>query len=143
MLKYTFLTDKFYNDYKNCVEIEEKTDRPYIRIKICVDGVWWAIPMRSNIKHKYAIWTDKENKCGIDLSKAVVIEKPEEYLDTTRQPYIRPNEHKEIKKLSEHQVSEKLKKYIKDYKAAKENQRNERNKNIVKCSTLQYFENYI
>ena len=60
MLKYTFLTDKFYNDYKNCVEIEEKTDRPYIRIKICVDGVWWAIPMRSNIKHKYVPFTIHE-----------------------------------------------------------------------------------
>ena len=40
---------------------------------VCVQigGVLFAVPMRSHIKHKYALWADKENHCGVDFSKAV------------------------------------------------------------------------
>ena len=68
MLNVIFLTEKFYRRYKDCPEIEQKTSRPYIRVGVLIDGVLWAIPMRSNINHEHTIWTDKANKCGIRLS---------------------------------------------------------------------------
>ena len=99
MLKLVFLTDQFYNAYKNCPEIEQKETRPFIRIEIFLDGVLWAIPLRSNIAHQHVIWTDRENGCGADLTKAVVIEDPEKYISDIK-PYVRPNEFKVLKKLT-------------------------------------------
>lgn len=143
MLKYTFLTEAFYRDFSHCPEIEKKTDRPYVRIQICVNGIWWAIPMRSNISHSHVLWTDQANGCGIDFSKAVVIAKPSEYFDSTRKPHIRPNEHEAIKRLNDHQIAQKLLLYISNYKKAKKNLRIRRNRDLISYSTLQYFEDYI
>ena len=33
----------------------------------------YAVPLRSDIHHPHVLWTDKENNCGVDFSKAVVI----------------------------------------------------------------------
>lgn len=142
LLKPVFLTDAFYRAYVNFPEIEQKETRPYICIQVIVDGVLWGIPLRSHIKHGYAIWTDKENGCGIDFTKAVVIENPEQYISPTR-PYIRPEEFKVLKTIDSFRVSKKMKQYIKDYKKAKQNQSIPRNKLLVQFSTLQYFENYL
>lgn len=144
MLKAVFLTDAFYRAYPKSKysEIEEKTDRPYIRIKVVVNGVVWGIPMRSNISHKYAVWTDKENSCGLDLTKAVVITKPAKYISNVT-PHIRDNEFKVLKQLNEYDISQKFQKYIKDYKRAKTAQNVKRNRELVSFSTLQYFERYI
>ena len=120
LLKAIFLADAFYKAYPSSKykEIEQKTDRPYIRIEVKVNGVLWGIPMRSNINHPHAIWTDKENNCGLDLTKAVVITKPTKYISAVA-PHIRDNEFKALKKLDEYTVSQKLQKYMKDYKKAK------------------------
>ena len=142
MLKTVFLTDVFYRRYQNCPEIEQKFTRPYIRVEVVLDGILWAIPLRSSIKHKYAIWTDKDNGCGIDLTKAVVVEHPAEYISDI-QPRIRENEFRVIKQLDNHFVASKLKKYILDYKKAKTHPEIKRNENLLRCSTLQYFEDYI
>lgn len=144
MLKAIFLTDAFYKAYPNSKykEIEQKTDRPYIRVKVMVNGVLWGIPMRSSINHPHAIWTDKENNCGLDLTKAVVITKPTKYISGVT-PHIRDNEFKVIKQLDEYTVSKKLQKYIRDYKKAKKAQNIKRNRDLVSYSTLQYFEKYI
>lgn len=142
MLKLVYLTDAFYNDYADCKEIEKKDGRPYIRIHIEIGGVLWGIPLRSHITHKHVLWTDKENQCGIDFSKAVVINKPAKYIaDAT--PKIRPNEHKVLKTFDEHRIITKMQKYIKEYKEAKEHLDIKRNRDLVQYSTLQYFENYI
>ncbi len=53
-----------------------------------INGVQYAIPLRSNINHPHVFWTDKNNHCGIDFSKAVIIT-DEKYIDTTVTPYIR------------------------------------------------------
>lgn len=98
--------------------------------------------MRSNINHPHAIWTDKENNCGLDLTKAVVITKPTKYISAVA-PHIRDNEFKALKKLDEYTVSQKLQKYMKDYKKAKKALKVKRNRELVSYSTLQYFEKYI
>lgn len=142
MLNFTFLTDAFYNDYASCKEIVTKSTRPYIRIEIEVDGVLFGIPLRSNVNHKHVLWTDKANRCGVDFSKAVVITDPGKYIDGTAKPYIRPNEFQALRG-KEHQVKERMRKYIADYKAAKANLNIPRNRQLVRCSALQYFEEYI
>ena len=88
MLNAVFLTEKFYVAYSNCPEIEQKNTRPYIMVKVLIKGVLWAIPLRSHIKHGFVLWTDKNNGCGIDFTKAVVIAKPQEYISATK-PHIR------------------------------------------------------
>lgn len=142
MLKTAFLTKEFYDAHKECPEIEQKETRPYIRIQVMVDGVLWGIPLRSHISHNYVIWTDKENSCGIDFTKAVVIEKPDQYISDA-QPHIRPDEFKVLKRIDEYRVQQKLQQYIKDYKKAKLHPEVPRNKRLIEFSTLQYFEKYI
>jgi protein AbiQ len=142
VLNVVFLSEKFYAAYSGCLEIEQKDTRPYIRVQVLVNDVLWAIPLRSNIKHGYALWTNKEHGCGIDFTKAVVIEKPSEYISGTK-PHIRPEEFKVIKRMDNYTVTQKLQQYIKTYKKAKEHLEVKRNKQIVQCSTLQYFEKYL
>lgn len=142
MVKIVFLTEAFYEAYRDCPEIEKKPTRPYIRVGVLIDGLLWAVPLRSHIKHKYVIWTDEENGCGIDFSKAVVIEKPDEYISTVK-PYIRPAEFEVLKSINDHTIEQKLRSYIKTYKKAKQHMEISRNQEIVKFSTLQYFEQYI
>ena len=142
MPKLIFLTKAFYSKYTGCNQIEQKEMRPYIRVSVVINGVLWAIPLRSNIDHPNAIWTDKENKCGIDMTKAVVVEDPEKYISSVK-PHIRPNEFKVLKRINNYTIEQKLKQHIQDYKDAKLHPEITRNKNILKFSTLQYFEQYI
>jgi protein AbiQ len=142
VLNVVFLTEKFYAAYCDCPEIEQKDTRPYIRVQVLVNNVLWAIPLRSHIRHNYAIWTDKEKGCGLDFSKAVVVEKPDEYISGDK-PYVRPEEFKVIKRIDNYTVTRKLQQYIKTYKDAKDHLEINRNKQIVRCSTLQYFEKYL
>ncbi len=53
--------------------MEQKKDRPYIQLYVEIDGIQFAIPLRSDIRHPHVFWTDKANNCGVDFSKAVVI----------------------------------------------------------------------
>lgn len=142
MLHFMFLTEAFYSDYQECVELEQKHDRPYIQVKIEIDGVLFGIPLRSHINHPHVLWTDKKNRCGVDFSKAVVISDADRYIDVNRRPYIRKNEF-EVLRDKEYQIKERMKKYIADYKKAKVDLSIPRNRMLVQYSTLQYFENYL
>lgn len=77
--KIVFLANSFYKDHPNppFKEMEQKQNRPYIVFLVEIEGHTWAIPFRSHIRHGHAFFTDRENKCGIDYSKAVVVDKPE------------------------------------------------------------------
>lgn len=140
-MNFAFLSNKFYQDYASCAEIEHKPTRPYIMVKVVLNGVLFGVPLRSNINHPHVLWTDRANHCGVDFSKAVVLSDPD-YIDTSRNPYIRPNEFKSLKG-KEFIVQTKLMKYIDDYKKAKEHQEIPRNRLLVEYSTLQYFEEYL
>ena len=142
MLEFVFLAEEFFQDYSGCPEIERKTNRPYIRIEIEVDGILWAIPMRSNINHPNVLWTDKKNRCGVDFSKAVVVADSMRYINRDMKPHIRQNEFDALRG-KEFQVKEGLRKYIAKYKKAKREPKIPRNKILLECSTLQYFEEYI
>ena len=73
-MKFCFLTDEFFELYKECEEIEKKNNRPYATVCLLkYNTFYFAIPIRHNIKHPYAIFTDKEKTKGLDLSKTLII----------------------------------------------------------------------
>lgn len=87
-MKYTFLTEKFYNDYPHdkYPQMEIKDNRPYAHVKVALYDNLFCIPLRSHIDHPHAFFTNKREKCGVDYSKAVVI-LDSDYIDTTRKAF--------------------------------------------------------
>lgn len=141
--RFIYLSKEFYNDYpqEKFPEIEKKDTRPYIQICVTINGVQFALPLRSHINHKYVVWTDKENRCGIDLTKAVVIS-DEKYIDTEREPRLRQNEFNALKG-KDFFIKSRFENYIKEYKSAKLDTDNIYSQRLRTFSTLQYFEEYI
>ena len=140
-MRYIFLTQDFFDDYAHCTEIEQKKERPYALVHICIKGVDFAIPFRSNVKHKHVYWTDKDNLCGLDFSKSVVIE-DKKYIDVEAKPFIRANERRNLFG-KEYEVKNGLLDYIYEYKKAKKKQNKHSKKRLLQYSTLQYFEKYL
>ncbi|MCI9457600.1 MAG: hypothetical protein HFE44_11590 [Oscillospiraceae bacterium] len=140
-MTFIFLSASFFQDYANCPEIEQKANRPYICTYIEVNGISFAIPLRSHINHPHVLWTDKENHCGLDFSKTVVLTKPS-YIDANKKPHIRQNEFDALRG-KDYLIQQRLLKYISAYKKAKERLDVPRNQILCSCSTLQYFESYI
>ena len=141
-MRYIFLTNDFYKDYSDCPEIEQKLSRPYIQVCVEIDNQIYAIPLRSNINHSYALWTNKRAKCGLDFSKTVLLTNPQKYICTNLQPYIRKEEFEALRG-KEYLIKTKLIKYIKKYKKALQKRHIKANDDLCKYSTLQYFEDYI
>jgi len=140
-MKFLFLTQQFYDDYKDCTEIEQKQKRPYSQVYTEINGIQFAVPLRSGINHKHVLWTDKRKMCGLDFSKAVVIV-DDSYIDKTTTPHIRQNEFDSLRG-KEYIVKQKMLKYISNYKKAKTALNVERNKVLCQYSSMQYFEEYI
>ncbi|MCL1807959.1 MAG: hypothetical protein FWG31_09695 [Oscillospiraceae bacterium] len=140
-MKYIFLTQQFYDDYAHCTEIEQKQERPYVQVYIKVNGIDFAIPFRSHIKHKYAFWTDKVSRCGLDFTKTVVIEN-QKYIDANKNPYIRPDEHKALLG-NERAIEQGLLKFLQTYRNARLTPNNHAKGLLLRYSSLQYFEKYI
>lgn len=137
------LSEKFYNDYpsEKYPEMMLKENRPYTQVITDVNGLKFAIPLRSDISHKTdVLWTDKSACHGLDFTKAVVI-LDDDYISENR-VYIREKEHKHLLG-KERRVKEKMEKCILNYKKAKENIEEEHNAEYCSYSTLQYFEEYI
>ena len=140
--RFVFLSQEFYNTYPTSQypEIEQKQNRPYIQVYVEIDGVQYAIPLRSDIHHPHVLWTDKKNHCGVDFSKAVVI-KEDSYIDLSIEPHLRQNEFDALR--GKDYKIKKMAKYIADYKKAKLDLSKPINQTLVKYSTLQYFEKEI
>lgn len=141
--RFVFLTDEFYKAYPSELypEIEQKHNRPYIQVYVEINGIQYAIPLRSEIHRPHVLWTDKKNHCGVDFSKAVVIT-DEKYIDMLTEPYIRENEFNALRG-KDYKIKVKMEKYIEEYKKAKQDLGKKHNQNLVKYSTLQYFEKEI
>ena len=141
--RFVFLSDYFYENYpfSKYPEIEQKRNRPYIQVYIKIDGIQYAIPLRSGINHPHVLWTDKENSCGVDFSKAVVIS-DDKYIDWDIEPHIRQNEFDALRG-KDYKIKVKMKKYIEQYKRAKRDMAKKYNQMLVEYSTLKYFEHEI
>ena len=138
-MKFNFLTKEFFDKYKECLELEKKENRPYACTTLinCL-GMTFAVPLRSNIQQEYALFTNKEKTKGLDLSKAVVINDYEKFVDTVTKVYISDDEYKVLLG-KENFLSKKLETYIKKYKKALKNPDIPKNSILLKYSTLQYF----
>ncbi len=143
MNRFIFMSEEFYRAYprETYPEIEQKIDRPYIYVSVLINEAQFAVPLRSNINHGNVLWTDRENHCGLDFSKAIVITN-EDFIDKNRVPHIRPNEYRSLIG-KEYTISQKLKRYIEKYKKAKQKQHIKANQDLCRYSTLQYFEEYL
>lgn len=140
--QFVFLTSQFYEDYRQCSEIEQKPDRPHLRMVLEINGTTFAIPFRSNISHPHALLTDEENKCGLDFSKAVVITDTARYIDSSRFPHIRQNEFDALRG-KEHIIKVGMLRYIRAYEKALERPDVPRNAKLLEYSTLQYFPEFV
>ena len=141
--RFVFLSDEFYGAYpaSEFPEIEQKRYRPYIQVIIEIGELKFAIPLRSGINHPHVFWTDKENHCGVDFSKAVVIN-DDCYIDSENEPRLRQNEFDALRG-KDYRIKVKMSAYIEKYKKARKNINDPINHTLVKFSTLQYFENEI
>lgn len=110
--RFIFLSDNFFCTYNETEypEIEHKPDRPYMQMYMDIDGVKFAMPFRSHIRHQNAFWTNREQRCGLDYSKAVVVN-DESYIDTTRTPYLRPEEFDALRG-KDAQIKRQMKSYL-------------------------------
>jgi len=138
-MEFRFLTDKFFEDYSNCTEMEKKRNRPYAHIYLVeLDNLYFAIPIRHNIKHNNAIFTDENKTMGLDLSKSVVINDPQLYIDKKVVAYISDEEYK-ILRDKKYFIKQKLISYINKYKKCYSRIDIPRNKLFCSMSCLQYF----
>lgn len=142
-MKYTFLTEKFYKDYPHTQypQMELKDDRPYAHIHVNTYGKLFCIPLRSNINHPHAFFTNKKNKCGVDYSKAIVVT-DSSYIDNTTKVFLRNDEYKKLIG-KDFIIQKQFESYIELYKKAKSDKTVSHRDDILKFSTLQYFEEYI
>lgn len=142
-MDFKFLSEKYYDEYTNDMypQLELKPTRPYAHVKINMYGYDFYIPLRSNIMHPHAFFTDKKNKCGVDYSKAVIIT-DESYVDCTKKVFLRNNEFKRLKG-KEYKIKKGFEEYIKLYQSAKNGEEVPHKEDILLYSSLQYFENYL
>ena len=136
------LTQQFYSDYplSDYPQILRKDERPYTVFTVKIDGLDFAIPFRSHIKHNHAFITDNRNpedKCGLDYTKAVIITN-QKYIDYQSQPRLRSHEHNVLKG-NESKIIGGFKSYLNRYKRAAKRPDVERNKQFCRFSALQYF----
>ncbi|MEG1661271.1 MAG: hypothetical protein RR332_02045 [Clostridiales bacterium] len=132
------LSSSFYNEYGHLSEILKKDSRSYSCIGIEHGGLLFAIPFCHHIKHKFAFSTFDES--GLDYTKSVII-LDKKYIDEAA-PIIDQREFN-MRKGKETQITNSLRRYIKIYKEAKNRLDIPRNKQLIQCSTLQYFEKYL
>lgn len=142
-MKYTFLTDQFYSDYPNSryPQIESKKNRPYAHIIVNTYEKLFCIPLRSNITHPHAYFTNKKTRSGIDYSKAVIIEDMN-YIDNDTKVFLRQDEFNKLRG-KEHIIQKQFRNYIELYKKAKSDLTIPYRNEILNFSTLQYFEDKI
>lgn len=137
-MRLIMLSDKFYKEYCNCAEVLQKQTRPYVCLEIKIRGTTFAIPFRHHIKHKYAFITYGE--CGLDYTKAVVIDDRQHIADVS--PQVDQNEFNAIKG-KESKIHKGLSNYIKLYKKALQYKDSSHYANIIRYSSLQYFEKFL
>ena len=138
-MRFIYLSDTFYRDYAGCPEIMTKRARPYACLAVLIDGVLFAIPLRHHISHPYAFVT--KPGCGLDYSKAVVIRNGEDIRQGVT-PQIDQAEFNAMKG-KDHLIENGMRRYVRLYRKARTQMHSPFYRNILQCSTLQYFHGYL
>ena len=132
------LSDKFYDEYGDFQEILQKRNRPYVCLEITINNQTFAIPFRHHIRHKYAFFT--YDQCGLDYTKAVVIV-DDSYISNV-EPQIEQSEFNALTGM-EFRIEKGMTDYIKLYKKAVQYRTSRHYANILRYSSLKYFENLL
>ena len=140
------LTKAFYDDYPESTfpEIERKQNRPYAVLLIKISDRTFAIPFRSNIRHRYCYkfkTSDRstDSSTGLDYSKAVVITKAK-YLGNRIN--INNKEYIELQKKCFF-IRSKFEKYVKGYLKILSGKTNPFLERKYRFSTLKYFKTFL
>ena len=135
-MKLVCLNSNFYNKYLDREEILKKQNRPYVIFVVNINNIDWAIPFRSNIRHKYAYMTDKINNNGIDFTKAVVIDINNDI--DSQNVQIRQVEFNKIKG-KEHVIKNDFENFLKRFEKAINKPEISEHRKILMFSSLNYF----
>ena len=140
--KISYLSNKFYSDYPftKFPEFEEKNSRPYVVFLITVQNHNFAIPLRTNMNHKYGYRfknseRESRNGTGLDFTKAVLVDNSE-YIGNNA--LIDRNEYLEINR-KYFFIRKKFEKYVIDYKKYNTGQLNKFKTKAFRYSTLKYY----
>ena len=122
------LSKDFYAQFSKYKEVLTKEDRPYYVLLLELDGLIYAIPLRSHIMHPYCFIADDSDgqNRGLDYSKAVLITDTTRYIDPASVT-IRQYEYN-VYKQREHLIRKQFSSYVASYK--KEVCRHIKNPNI-------------
>lgn len=139
-----YLSSDFYYKYnsKNYPEIECKPSRPYLVMLIKIDKNTYAIPFRTNIRHKYCYKFKHSNRMtnsvtGLDYTKAVIVN------DSIYIGSGATIDNKEFVELNNkyYFIVKQFKKYVDGYSDYVNEKLNEYEKRKYQYSTLKYFHN--
>lgn len=92
-MEFRHLSDKFYREYpsEQFPELMIKENKPYTQVITDINGLKFAVPLRSGISHTTdVLWTDKQAKHGLDFTKAVII-LDDEYISDEKVLYVKKN----------------------------------------------------
>jgi len=150
-MKIIKLDESFYNENNNLQEaldliqnnwIENKT-RGFGLVIININELTFAIPLRSNIKHKASFVTKKSHVGnslgkGLDYSKALLITKSSYIL--TEEPFLIPTDEYISINNKENYIIKSFEKYVSKYiSAVKNNDTNILNSKIYRFTTLKNY----
>ncbi|EJC6937107.1 TPA: type III toxin-antitoxin system TenpIN family toxin [Vibrio parahaemolyticus] len=124
MLKVVKLTQDFLNANAKLTEALHDKDRPYSVVTIVMNGLTFAIPLRTNLNHRFGVHLDtiwKEGKkCrrGIDFTKAVLVRDSSKELGET---HIVPKSQKDVLIKKKKVIKNQFEKYVEGYVHAAKN----------------------
>ena len=116
IMEFHRLSAAFYAQFGQFGEILTKEDRPYYVLLLELDGLTYAIPLRSHITHHYCFIADNYagQKSGLDYSKAVIITDSIRYIDPSPVT-IRQHEYNVFKQ-REYLIRKQFASYVAAYK---------------------------
>jgi protein AbiQ len=140
MLKVVNLTPSFIAKIAGLKETIHDKSRPHGIVTISVNGLTFAIPLRSNMNHPYGVVLDtvvknkKRSKRGLDFTKALIITDEATELGSYHSV---SKAQKEVLIRQKKMIINQFQKYVADYvNAVKNDIANTVNSNAYQYSTL-------
>lgn len=137
-----YLSEYFYDKYQTSQypEIENKRSRPYIVILIRIDENTFAIPFRTNIKHRHCYKFKTSDRpsvsgTGLDYTKAVIIN-DDAYIGASAR--INDKEYTELD-ANFHRIAREFERYVRGYVRYISFGKGKYDNPGYKYTTLQYF----
>ncbi|MGR5269754.1 type III toxin-antitoxin system TenpIN family toxin [Vibrio astriarenae] len=124
MLKVVKLTQYFLNENAKLTEALHDKDRPYSVVTIVLNDLTFAIPLRTNLNHKFGVQLDTIRKGGrtyrrgIDFTKAVLVRDETTELGVT---HIVPKSQKDVLINKKKVIKNQFERYVAGYVHAAKN----------------------